>query len=446
MALTSGLKRALGWPTAAAVVIANMIGAGIFTTSGFIARDVGSAVAMMALWMAGGIVALIGAMAYAELGAAMPQAGGEYVYLREAYGRAVAYLSGWTSFFAGFSGAIAAALLAFAGYLGALVPALAHLDPRVIALAVLAALTAIHIAGADFGGGAQLVLTASTVLVIGALLVLGFGFGRGSAANFISSAPARGHAAVSLIFVLYAYSGWNAAAYLGGEVRDPERGLPRALIAATAAVSAIYLALNALYVWAMPISAMSGVLEVGQRAAAAMFGARAAAAVTAIIALAILSSASAMMMAGPRIYFAMARDGVFPAFLAGTPGARGPAAAIAAQAAWVAVLTAVFGVFDRIVIYTGFAITLFSAATVAAVVVLRTRDGDDARRPFRMPGYPLLNAVYVAVSGWIAVYTVLTRPKEAFFGIATVVAGLPLYRFFAAGAARSPHRARLEAR
>ena len=186
------LKRTLGWPAAAAVVVGNMIGVGAFTTSGFIARDTGSPWLLLGLWIAGGMIALTGALAYAELGAALPHAGGEYVYLREAYGPCIAYLSGWTSFFAGFSGALAAALLAFAGYCSVFAPRLAALDARLLAIVTLWLLTAAHLAGTSLGGKLQSLLSATTAALIVGLVVAGFTIGRGSAAHFLSRAPARG--------------------------------------------------------------------------------------------------------------------------------------------------------------------------------------------------------------------------------------------------------------
>ena len=433
----SELGRTIGWRTAAAVVIANMIGTGIFTTSGFIARDTGSPWILLALWIAGGLITLTGALAYAELGTAMPEAGGEYIFLREAYGPVVAFLSGWTSFFAGFSGAIAAALLAFAGYISSLLAALGDLDARLLAIITLWTLTAVHLAGARPGGKLQSALTAATVMMIVVLIISGFAIGHGAAAHFLSSAPAQGSTAVSLIFVLYAYSGWNAAAYLAGEIVEPERGLPRALVAGTACVAVLYVALNALYVWALPIPEMSGVMAITEGAAVAMFGPGASRIVAVLIALAILSSASAMMIAGPRVYFAMARDGVFPRAFAIARRRSGPTAAVFLQSAWATVLILGFRVFERIVVYTGVAITIFSAATVAAVIALRTRT-PSAVRPFVMPGYPWTVLAYVAICAWIVAYAAITRSAETILGVATVTGGLPIYWLLSLGAKEGP--------
>jgi APA family basic amino acid/polyamine antiporter len=422
------LVRKIGASAAAAVVISNMVGAGIFTTTGFMARDLGAPWKILTLWAAGGLIAMIGALAYAELGAAMPEAGGEYVFLREAYGPLAGFLSGWTSFVAGFSGAVAAALLGFAAYCDRLAPAMVLLagGPRMFALAVLWLLTAIHALGAGPGSRIQTAITAATVAAIAAMVAIGFGAGQGSLANFVGSAPAGGSAAISLIFVLYAYSGWNAAAYLAGEIRNPARGVPAALIGGTATVIALYLALNAVYLYALPVAKMAGILAIGEAAARAMFGARAARIFAATIALAILSSASAMVMAGPRIYYAMACDGLAPRAL-GTTGLHSgaPVRAILAQSGWTSVLILFFGTFESVVVYTGFVVTVFSAATVAAVIVMQVKRPQMAR-PFRMPGYPCLAIAYLAASSWIVAYSFAAQPLEAIIGLATVLAGAPL--------------------
>jgi APA family basic amino acid/polyamine antiporter len=406
-----------------------MIGSGIFTTSGFIARDVGSPGCLIALWAAGGLISLSGALCYSELGAAIPEAGAEYAYLREAYGRFVAYLSGWTSFSIGFSGAIAATALAFVSYLHHFFPGLdpSDLSGKSLAVALVWLLTGAHVAGVGPGGALQRILTAATVTGIATFIAMGFAWGHGSTSNFSSAAPAHGSVAVALIFVLYTYSGWNAAAYLGGEIREPSRNLPAALIAGTAAVTVLYLGMNALYVYAMPIGAMSGVLAVADKASVALLGPKAGNLTAGLVALALVASTSAMVLSGPRVYFAMARDGVFFRPIAKVHPTLGtPARAMVLQATWASVLILFFGVFERLVLYTGFAVTVFAALAVASVIVLRVRRAGLAR-PFRVPVYPLLPAAYVAVSAWIVGYTLVNRPIEAVLAILTVAAGVPFY-------------------
>jgi APA family basic amino acid/polyamine antiporter len=423
------LSRRIGVTTAGAVVIASMIGSGIFTTSGFIARDVGSPLWLIGLWAIGGLIALAGALCYGELGAAMPEAGGEYVYLREAYGTFVGYLSGWTSFFLGFSGAIATATVAFVDYLHQLLPGLqpGGISGKSVALALLWLLTAAHIAGIGLGGTLQRILTVATVGGMAVLIGVGFHSGRGSASNFSSTTPAQGSAAVALIFVLYAYSGWNAATYLGGEIREPDRNLPAALIAGTGAVMLLYLGMNLMYLYAMPIGAMSGVLAVAHKASVTLLGPTAGKFTDGLVTLTLAASTSAMVLSGPRVYYAMAQDGLFFRSIANVHPTLGtPVRAMVLQAAWASVLIVFFGVFERLVLYTGFAVTVFAALAVASVVVLRLRRTGLAR-PFRAPAYPLLPAAYVAVSGWIAGYTIATRPVEAGLAILTVAAGAPFY-------------------
>ncbi len=425
----SALSRQISISTAIAVVVANVIGSGIFTTSGFIARDLGSPAWLLGVWVIGGVLALAGALSYSEMGAAMPEAGGEYVYLREAYGPWLGYLSGWTSFFIGFSGAIAAACLSFVAYLHHFFPALdpAQTGGQAAALAALWMLTAAHTAGVGPGSLLQRILTAGKVATIGAIIVAGFALGHGSIANFSTSGPHEGSMAVSLIFVLYGYSGWNAAAYLAGEMRDPQRSVAVSLLAGTGVVIVLYLGLNLLYLYALPISEMSGVMAIGEKASVALFGPAATHAVSAILALSILASASAMVLAGPRVYYAMAKDGVFPQSIGMVhPSFGTPARAIFLQSAWTSVLILFFRVFERLLVFTGFALTVFLALAVGAVIVLRIRR-PDLERPFRVPLYPWLPAAYVAFSIWIAAHTLMDRPQEALWGILTVAAGIPFY-------------------
>jgi APA family basic amino acid/polyamine antiporter len=356
---------------------------------------------MVELWVAGGLIALAGALCYSELGAAMPEAGAEYAYLREAYGTFVAYLSGWTSFFLGFSGAIAATALAFAGYLQHFFPGLnpSGISGKCVALALLWLLTGAHAAGVGPGGTLQRILTTATVTGIVAFIAVGFASKHGSTSNFSSAGPAQGSTAVALIFVLYTYSGWNAAA------------------------------------------AMSGVLAVAEKAAIGLLGAKAGDLTAGLVGLTLVGSVSAMVLSGPRVYYAMARDGVFFHSIAKVHPTFGtPARAIVLQAIWTSALIVFFGVFEQLVLYTGFAVTVFAALAVASVIVLRVRRAG-LERPFRVPVYPLLPAAYVAASGWIAGYTVFSRPSEALIAILTVAAGVPFYflgRFRDRGSTQPP--------
>jgi basic amino acid/polyamine antiporter, APA family len=454
---TRVLVRDVGLATATSIVIANVIGSGIFTTPGFLARDLGSPTALLGIWVLGAILALAGALSYSELGAAYPEAGGEYVYLREAYGPLVAFVNGWLCFFASFSAPIAAACIGVAAYLSPFAPGfspdylLASADvaghhwtlsgAQVAALGVLWMATFVHITGVKRGGSFQVVLTTGKVLALAALVVLGLLLGTGDWGHFRSGPQgllppgALRNLPVSLIFVLYCYSGWNAAAYIAGEVREPHKTIPRSLLTGTAIVTVLYIGLNILFLYALPISGMSGVLQIGDKAAAALFGPVASRMVALIMALSIFASASAMILAGPRVYFAMASDGLFPARLAGVHERyQSPAWSITLQSLWASVLM-LTGTFEQLIVYSGFVLVLFSALAVAAVIVLRVRQ-PDVWRPFRVPGYPFTPLLFVGFSAWILYFTLMSRPTESFWGIVTAAAGLPFYLYWS----RSRHK------
>jgi len=448
---TRHLARNVGLMTAISVVIANVIGGGIFTTPGFLARDLASPYAVLGIWVLGGILALAGALSYSELGSAYPEAGGEYVYLRQAYGPLAAYIDGWICFFASFSAPIAAACIGFAAYLSHFAPAfgpdyvLASAQigswhwrlsgAQLIGLAALWAVTIVHITSVERGSRFQVIITAGKVIALVALVFFGFLVGTGDWGHFQPGpagawpAAALHNLPVSLIFVLYCYSGWNAAAYLAGEVREPGRNIPLSLLTGTAVVAVLYMGMNVLFLYALPIPEMSGVLQIGEKAAAALFGPVATSLVSLIMALSILASASAMILAGPRVYFAMATDGVFPRRLAGVHSRYGsPASSIFLQSLWTSLLL-LTGTFEQLIIYSGFVLVLFSALAVASVIVLRVRD-PHRPRPFRVPFYPLTPLLFVGFSAWILFFTLRDRPAESLLGIVTAAAGIPLYYYW----------------
>jgi APA family basic amino acid/polyamine antiporter len=449
----AGLVRRLGLFTAASVVVANVVGSGIFTTSGYLARDLSNPVALLLVWLAGGILALAGALSYSELGAAMPEAGGEYVYLREAYSPLVGFLSGWMSLFIAFSGAIASTALLFSHYLSHFIPAV---EPQAIRWsAVWSALTAwhsisalwqlvppgigvaiglvwvlaiVHITGLGPGGAVQRLLTSANIACIVLVVIAGFALGTGSVSHIRSGGPAVwGAFPVSLVFVMFAYSGWNAAAYLAGEIHDPGRTLPRALVLGTLVVAVLYLGLNCFYLYALPIDQMAGVAAVAERASVNAFGPVATHLVAVVVMLAIAGCTSAMVLAGPRVYYAMARDGVFPQSIAAvSPRFRTPARSIILQSVWTTILILFWSSLERLIVYTGLALVVFSAMAVLAVFVLRVRR-PDLPRPFRVPLYPVVPGLFVLASIWMAVFTLRGRPKESLLGLLTVAAGVPFY-------------------
>jgi APA family basic amino acid/polyamine antiporter len=431
VALPSGalLERRLGAFDAAAIVISNVIGGGIFFVPVIVAGLVPSPGAMLAVWVAGGVLALAGAMAYAELAAVRPHAGGEYVYLRDAYGPIAAFLTGWTSFVAGFSGAIAASAVALADYVTRFVPGAAHAKPA-IALTAIAALTLIHVRGLGPGRFVQNLLAGLKVTGIVIIVAAGFAIGHGSLANL---SPAAGHATavpwlLALVPVMFTYSGWNAAAYVAEEMRDPSRNVPLALGLGTLAVVAIYVLLNALYLYALPISELAAVpgARLMDTAAERLFGFTAGNLLALFTIVSLSASVSAMILAGPRVYFAMARDGMFVR-AAGRlhPRFHTPAAAIVAQSLWSSVLV-LSGTLSQLVSYTGFAVVLFSAVAVSAVFVLRRRDGSEGRA-FSAIGYPWAPALFVTASLVMLANEVWRNPQPTLFGTALIVAGVPVY-------------------
>ena len=441
------LDRRLGPLDAAAIVVSNVIGGGIFFVPVIVAQMVPHGAAILWVWLAGGALAFAGAMAYAELAALRPRAGGEYVYLREAYGPLAAFLTGWTSFVAGFTGAIAASAVALAEYIGRFAPAAADptpivtiplpllplvVSPRsIIALAAIAILSLIHIRGLGPGRIVQNVLAGLKAAALVAIIALGFALGTGNTAGIASGSavPVSGML-LALVPIMFTYSGWNAATYVAEEVRDPGRNVPLALGLGTVAVIIIYVALNALYLYVLPVAelgSLSGRLldVVGER----LFGVGAANVIALFTIVSLSASISAMTLAGPRVYYAMAKDGVFlPAAARVHPKFRTPAAAIVAQALWSSILV-LSGSLSQLVSYTGFAVVLFSAVAVSCVFVLRRRH-PGAARPFRAWGYPWAPGIFVVAGALMCVNEMIRNGTTALAGLAVILTGLPVYFLF----------------
>ncbi len=445
----NGLRREIGLFSAAVLVIANMMGTGIFTTSGFIMAELGDPRAVLLCWLCGGLFALCGALCYGELGARFPRAGGEYVYLKESFGRPVGFLSGWISLVVGFSAPIAAASIAFATYFfQAFSVPTAHtivwklfatpivtVSPvNLAAIGIIAVFTLVHYHSLRTGSRVQNLLTVFKVALAVAFLAGGFFFGQGSLDHFQTSAgqPTPFSAekfAVALIFVSFAYSGWNAAAYLGSEIIDPQRNIPRALFIGTAVVACLYLLLNTLYIYAVAPGQMAGVLEIGSKAAANLFGGRISRLFSAAVALGILSVLSAMIMTGPRIYYAMSKDGIFfPVFGKLHSAHQTPAFSIFLQAA-LAVLMVLSASFEALLIYIGFTLSLFASLTVIGLMRIRMNPSCENMR-YKTWGYPVTPLLFILCNAWIILYSIKSRPVTALYGLGTMAAGLVAYFVF----------------
>jgi APA family basic amino acid/polyamine antiporter len=455
------LERRLGPLDAAAIIVSNVIGGGILFTAPQVARGVPDPWWFIGTWIAGGALALAGAMAYAELATVRPRAGGEYVYLRAAYGRLAAFLTGWTSFVAGFAGAIAtnAAILVF--YLGRFVPWAANdaayfviplpwvpltFSPQTItAVAAIWLMSFVHLRGV---GPGRVVGNFLAALKVGAFLLFilfGLSLGTGASANLAPTGASVSPGAwlFALIPIMFTYSGWNAASYVAEEVREPSRNVPRALLLGTLAVTAIYVLLNALYLYVIPIPELAkvegSVLDV---VADRLLGTAAGNIMGLVSIIGLLAGISGNTFAGPRVYYAMARDGLFFKSAAAIhPSYRTPANAIIAQAVW-STLLVLSGSANALTTYTGFSVILFAGVAVTTIFVLRARERGNPR-PFNAWGYPVAPAIFAVTSLLIvlnALWTDLAKPLmngtslgPSAAGLLVIALGLPLYFWFARG-------------
>jgi basic amino acid/polyamine antiporter, APA family len=438
------LERRLGPWDAAAIVISNVIGVGIFITPSFIATLLPNRMAILGVWTIGGALALFGALAYAELAARSPEAGGEYVYLREAFGGLAAFLTGWTSFVAGFSGAIAAGGVGIAAYLDRLIPGVGNAAPigawhvgplsmtlslrAIVAIGVIMALALVQMRGVALGRVLQNSLTTLKVIALLVFAAVGLLMTRVNTHAFSGDVPLKATSwLLALVPVMFSYSGWNAAVYVAEEIKHPVRNVPRALLIGTVGTVALYLALNALYLRVVPQEQFLGGVAVGEIAAERLFGSAAGVLFSVVAVVILLSSLSAMTTAGPRVYFAMARDGAFvPAAARVHPRFRTPAIAIIAQAAWSSLLV-LSGTFEQLLTYTGFGVILFSALAVLSLFFVRRTATEAA--VFRAWGYPWAPALFCLV-GFAIVINTFVDPQGrgvALAGVGVMAAGIPIY-------------------
>lgn len=396
-----------------------MIGAGVFTTSGFALADLGRREWVLLAWLVGGVLALCGALSYGALARRLPESGGEYFFLSRVFHPLVGFLAGWVSLLAGFTAPIAVAGLVFGAYA---FPG-GGIEQKWVGSLAIAAAVALHGIRLHAGVALQNGAVALKLLLLAALIV--FGGVRIAASEIVPVVEPQafdlGAFAVSLVWISFSYSGWNAAVYVGGEVRDPERTLQRSLLWGTGIVMVVYLALNAVFLYSTDPAALAGVPEVAAVAAHALGGEWLARAVSLLIALALFTSISSMVMAGPRVYARMADDGLFPRAFSSTTSV--PGAAIALQGA-LSLVVVWAGELAELLGYIGFILSLSSATTVVGLLVLRSREGA-ARVP--IPGYPWIPGLFVITTLGAAAFLVARQPTESALGLATVLLGLPVY-------------------
>lgn len=420
-------KKAIGLYAATSIVIANMIGTGVFTSLGFQVLGIHSVFALLLLWVIGGVLALCGALSYGELGAAMPRSGGEYRYLSDIYHPLAGFLSGWVSVLVGFSAPVALAAMALGKYFSKAIPGT---EPLMIACSVVVLITVLHSLSLQMGVKFQNVFSTIKVLLIIFFILAGCFIAvpqhlnifpvQGSWADVFSPAFA-----VSLIYVSYAYSGWNASAYIAGEMENPQRNLPRSLFTGTLIVTCLYVLLNFIFLYTVPMPKLAGQLEVGFLSADGIFGTIGGRLMASVISLLLVSTISSMVLAGPRVTQAMGEDLPILGILAKKTNKGIPANAIILQSC-ITLLLIFTGSFEQVLTYVGFTLNLFTFMTVLGLFVFRYKH-PEVHRPYKTWGYPVTPILFLLLNSWILGNLITTRTTESMYGFLTVLLGAIVY-------------------
>lgn len=410
-----------------------MIGAGIFTTSGLLLAQLHDPKLLLLLWLIGGVIALCGALSYSELGARFPRAGGEYAFLSELFSPLAGFLSGWISFFVGFSAPVAASSLAFSEYLVRALPeggGIAQIDliKKAIAIGIILVFTLIHYFGLKSGSKVQNLLTMLKVVLIVVLVIAGFAFGEGSFEHLnVQIKVANGWAGLktmglALMWIMWAYSGWNASTYVGSEVLNPIKNIPRSLITGTLLVTLIYLLLNTLYMYAVSAEEMKGVISVGGLAANHLFGRALDQLSSLFIAMILLSAISVLTIIGPRVYYAMAESGHFFGIAKRINRSRVPGVSILMQSG-LAIIFIASGTFDQIITLLSFSLGIFPIMAVIGVFKIR----QSGQSKMKTPWYPAPQVLFIIFSLIILVLAFLERPVESSISLGIIIAGIPAF-------------------
>jgi APA family basic amino acid/polyamine antiporter len=449
------LKRRLGAFDTTMMMVGIVVGSGIFLTTGIQIAGLPSAAWVLLSWVAGGLIILAGALTYAELGTCFPEAGGQYVYLREAFGPLFGFLFGWKMFLVNMTGSIAALAVAFSEYFGYFVPACSPRNPlvrldlsflgsgtvftisagQVLAVGMIWAISLLNVRGVSLGKILQNALTVIKLAAIIGFIGLGLFLGKGAAPDLRLQVPGLGLGGIllgfgmALVAVFWAFDGWNNINYVAEEIKRPSRNLPLALIWGTLLVGVLYVLTNYVYFSALSLGEMSGEVRIAEKAANAMFGPAAAGFLSGLILISVAGALNGAIFVGPRVYYAMARDGLFFRRVGRIHGRfQTPAAALIYQAAWASLL-ALTGSFEQLYVFAMFAGILFWLLAAAAVFTLR-RTRPDLARPYRTLGYPVVPAVFILALGGVLINALLQRPVQSLIGLGFVLLGIPVYRLW----------------
>jgi APA family basic amino acid/polyamine antiporter len=426
------LRREITLFDAILLIVGNVVGAGIFTTSGFLAGELPDPLFFVGIWILGGVLTICGAFTYAELAALFPLAGGDYQFLKAAYGRWAGFLLGWTSFWVIGPGSSAALAIALVNYLGSFIPFTNPFHEKLLAIALISGFSMVNIRGVRPGGTTQDIITFGTIFILVTMILGGFLFGNGNWENFTSPATATSWTSLfssPMIAVIFTYSGWFASAYIGSEVKDPERNLPRSLILGTAVVIVIYTLINALYLFSLPVTELRNTVNVAQATLASLFSPAVAGLVSIPIVLAIAASMNANILTGARVCYAMADDNAFwSSFRNLHPLYNTPYIAIIIQSVLAALLI-LFGSFNELLGYVVFVMILTSVATGLSLFVLRYRH-PELFRPYRTWGYPYVPLLFTGTYMIIAVQVAFANPSTSMLGIGIALSGMPFFFYW----------------
>ncbi|MHA1370699.1 MAG: APC family permease [Promethearchaeota archaeon] len=449
------LIRQLGLFDSTMMMIGIIVGSGIFLTTGIMAKSLPSAGLIMVAWLIGGLLTLAGALVYAELGVAMPEAGGQYVYLREAYSPLSGFLFGWITFLVYISGSIAALSSAFAEYFGYFFPTLStnhtifstviqlfnhdfHFSlssGQVVATIVILLLSAINYIGVGLGKIIQNIFTVLKIGIILIFIVLGLAVSKATTVDFslnptgLSFSQIAIGLGVALVAVSWTFDGWNNINFVAGEIKDPKRSLPKVLIIGTSVVTIFYLFVNYIYFRALPIQEMTGVVRIAESASSALYGTTTTGILSAAILISVFGALNATIFVGPRVYFAMAKDKVFFKRAATIhPRFKTPSFAIVIQAVWACILT-LTGTFEQLFTYVIFVAIIFWIAATTSIFTLRKKY-PDLPRPYKAWGYPVVPIIFIAASVGILINTLLESPVESLAGLGFIVVGIPVYYYW----------------